>query len=685
MQGHLLIGPPSSGKSTLAKIMAPILNAEIISTDLIRENIYGDENIQGEWSEIKLEVQRNIIDCLENKKDFIVDATHAKRAWRLSLTQNLNLNYDIAWIGWWLITPKSKCIEWNKSRDRKVPIKIIQDYWDILDDKIFGPSSIEGFKDIRKLDPSAYEINTKYIDDEIIKMRRSILEREKNYPSISDLHDYSALIDFERLIYLIYFLSHNSLNHTSKDLVEEKSTNFLKTNFGECYGDYEKIKADLNWLDKNQFFYDGEINQIVAENRNIKTINNGGWPYTARKDRFIQTISLLRHIIHNPFDYASNQTSIYNHLTNKLINTHTPREERKIKEDFEKIIRPYFLRNKNTKHKNGYCIGNSILDKSQLKDLCLYMDQAAKKLGDTNAQSMYSILSERLKWGGIISEDVNPIRVFSNHSIVHQNFTNAYSIAKQNKNKNESNTFLGITQLEDAISNGNRIVIERLSSSASFPGAKTGQVYPIWPLQLIFHNIAWYLAYQEEQGRISGYGILKVDRLDRIALKTIEKNNIRNSEERKLNLQMLNQLMSKSGGIYFGEDSKLQKLIFNAKTDKDIEELFIKVRFLASEKIYKFMREGLQRYPLNQIKMSKPFKNDIWKIPPGSKIFILKPDPKSKYPFPIEIYLPPWTVERDIDFQRWLFGFGNQIKIESPELLKQKHIDFGNGIRDAYK
>ena len=63
------------------------------------------------------------------------------------------------------------------------------------------------------------------------------------------------------------------------------------------------------------------------------------------------------------------------------------------------------------------------------------MDQAAKKLGDTNAQSMYSILSERLKWGGIISEDVNPIRVFSNHSIVHQNFTNAYSIAKQNKNK----------------------------------------------------------------------------------------------------------------------------------------------------------------------------------------------------------------------------------------------------------
>ena len=95
MQGHLLIGPPSSGKSTLAKIMAPILNAEIISTDWIREKIYGDENIQGEWSEIKLEVQNQIITCLRNKTDFIIDATHAKRDWRLSITQNLNLSYEI--------------------------------------------------------------------------------------------------------------------------------------------------------------------------------------------------------------------------------------------------------------------------------------------------------------------------------------------------------------------------------------------------------------------------------------------------------------------------------------------------------------------------------------------------------------------------------------------------------------
>ena len=34
---HLLIGPPASGKTSIAKILAPILKAEIISTDAIRE------------------------------------------------------------------------------------------------------------------------------------------------------------------------------------------------------------------------------------------------------------------------------------------------------------------------------------------------------------------------------------------------------------------------------------------------------------------------------------------------------------------------------------------------------------------------------------------------------------------------------------------------------------------------
>ena len=684
MQGHLLIGPPSSGKTTFAKLLSPIINAEVISTDSIREEIYGNSKKQGEWSEIKLVIEKNIFKYLNQKKFFIFDATNCKRSWRLEITQNSNFSEKVDWIGWWLKTPLEKCIEWNKRRDNIVENKIIENLYYCLNQPHFSPSNIEGFKVVKLIDPSKEIINENFIQNEIKSISKSIIQSRRKYPKVEELHDYSNLIDFERLIYLIKYLSQHPYDIESRNLLLKNSTNFIKEKFGDCYADYQKINLDLNWLEQNHFFHGGENRPIKVDFSNTKIINSGGWPYTARKERFLQTMHLLRHILQNPFDYSEFDENIYVLLTKRLSITHTLKEDRKVKEDCEKILRPYFLKEKNTKHKRGYCIGNSLLNKSQLKDLCLYLDQASKKLGDTNAQTLHSILSKRLQLGGILTEDINPIRIFANHSIIDKGSTNIYSLASDIKNGKNKKIIFGINELEESITNGNRIVIERFKSASKFSDSRSGEIYPIWPLQLIFNNIAWYLAYEDYKGSVADFGLIEVERLDRIAIKSIEINNIRNSLKRKKTFEMLNKFMEISGGIYFGTDLNIQKKIFNS-SQKNIDlDLFVKVRFLASEKIYKFLREGLQRYPSNQIRISKPLKEDNWSVT-NKKVFILNPDAKNEYPFPIEIYLPPWTVEKDIDFQRWLFGFGSEIKIESPISLKAKHIQFAQDIKSSYK
>ena len=110
---HLMIGPPGSGKSRIAKILAPLLEAEIISTDEIRKKLYGKESIQGNWSEIKNVIDNKIDHAISKNKSVIIDSTLAKRSWRLAYTQDLNKVVNIEWIGWVLTTEKSICISWN--------------------------------------------------------------------------------------------------------------------------------------------------------------------------------------------------------------------------------------------------------------------------------------------------------------------------------------------------------------------------------------------------------------------------------------------------------------------------------------------------------------------------------------------------------------------------------------------
>ncbi len=171
---HLLIGPPASGKTTIAALLAPLLDAEVFSTDRIREELYGDPMIQGHWHEVEEQLHARIQASVAAGRSVLIDATHAQRAWRLALTQRLELDRPVEWIGWWMRTPLEVCLEWNKRRARQVPEQVVQQFAAALGNRDFQPSRSEGFAVLVDYDPTAGRDPAEELAAEISRLDKRI-------------------------------------------------------------------------------------------------------------------------------------------------------------------------------------------------------------------------------------------------------------------------------------------------------------------------------------------------------------------------------------------------------------------------------------------------------------------------------------------------------------------------------
>ena len=74
-------------------------------------------------------------------------------------------------------------------------------------------------------------------------------------------------------------------------------------------------------------------------------------------------------------------------------------------------------------------------------------------------------------------------------------------------------------------------MLERFSDAANH-GEEPKEPIHVWPLQLLFHNIGWYLAYEKDAvGR--DHGLICTERLDRLGLRQVDKGFIRPLEARR--------------------------------------------------------------------------------------------------------------------------------------------------------
>ncbi|MDY7020052.1 MAG: AAA family ATPase [Cyanobacteriota bacterium] len=122
----LMIGLPGSGKSFFAqKLRRNHPQYQLISTDQIRAELFGDENIQGPWLKIWSHVEQRFQQAVSEATDVIYDATNTQRRQRkevIAIARDIGFQTIFAV---WVNTPLEKCLERNQNRFRQVPEEII--------------------------------------------------------------------------------------------------------------------------------------------------------------------------------------------------------------------------------------------------------------------------------------------------------------------------------------------------------------------------------------------------------------------------------------------------------------------------------------------------------------------------------------------------------------------------------
>ena len=149
----LLVGVPGSGKTTYAKkYIETNPNTVHLASDRIRAELWGDETIQGDNSQVFTLMQSRTIEALNNGQSVIYDCTNITRKERACIIgicpRFVKIEAHIVW------TPIEVCIERDAARERTVGKEVIDRML-----KRFQPVWYdEGIDEIKLVRPDDFDI-----------------------------------------------------------------------------------------------------------------------------------------------------------------------------------------------------------------------------------------------------------------------------------------------------------------------------------------------------------------------------------------------------------------------------------------------------------------------------------------------------------------------------------------------
>lgn len=153
----MMIGLPGSGKSTEARKIAEKENAVIVSSDSIRKELYGNEEIQTDPAKVFRLVEVRIKEALKNGRNAIMDATNISGKRRKAWLEGLK---DCKKIAVLMATPIEECIARNSHRERVVPEDVIRN----MHANFNIPFYFEGWDDIIVVYPDNTEMRNTSVE-----------------------------------------------------------------------------------------------------------------------------------------------------------------------------------------------------------------------------------------------------------------------------------------------------------------------------------------------------------------------------------------------------------------------------------------------------------------------------------------------------------------------------------------
>jgi hypothetical protein len=282
----------------------------------------------------------------------------------------------------------------------------------------------------------------------------------------------------------------------------------------------------------------------------------------------------------------------------------------------------------------GYYLGTGVMSREQLQVMMCALESQGKYQGNPQARQLHELLSRRLR--GLESatpgQFLYPVRQHLNRAIME---TDPLEMMKRGNNQNT--LFHQQATVEQAIASAQAIELSRKCDPYG-----RGLVGPLrlWPLQLVYHDIAWYLIYEYCET-----GHLAIGRFDRFGDYCQLLTQHRTLEHQSQSLKNAHRLLQNGWGLYLGDPEEQAAELAGTLTLE-----LVKVRFFSP--VMEFIREGDCRHPQQKIKLGP--KNETGQI---------------KY---ID-YIVPLPRRSFKEFMLWVYRYMNNAIVLSPPELVQQH------------